>query len=496
MELAEKEELVQTLEPHLQGEGSMKGAPLREQLEYVLRRLENRNYDLERQLREKDDLIEHLEEEAEKKLFDMSNDGESENSDSWLIGPPTKTNQLKELEARTTELQRVNSELKRKVIVCEEMIGTLSEQKLEKEESIKILVEEIAQCEVNVMGLKENNAELRVALDTAVRQLQSAQLKTGEEKAQIVSQLKDELTSLRTELGASKQERSVLSAKLSEQSEAVGRLLREKEIVLQDMSDLQRAFNELKRTEESLQREKVRLLQELSTREDIGRDRIVEMEQKLSNEFSELSEQNKSLRKLLNERQQSFLKSSAEFDEERIRMKRNIDKLTRLLREVSHTLDYSNYGVASSDQSVTGKTNESKAFNLQPEHHTNELGTFFEDDIAGQSSNEAWGILDENDRLNQSVEAMLFYGSKDDHDSSYLQNSNTKVQDESRQETSVSRISNHTASNVTEDEGLNLLIDAVNEKLRSVYQLISSLKASLDAVLYLLFSVFTNFDLT
>eukprot|EP01102_Stenamoeba_stenopodia_P006501 TRINITY_DN1785_c0_g1_i1.p1 TRINITY_DN1785_c0_g1~~TRINITY_DN1785_c0_g1_i1.p1 ORF type:complete len:846 (-),score=213.79 TRINITY_DN1785_c0_g1_i1:25-2529(-) len=223
------------------------------------------------------------------------------------------------------------------------------------------------------------------------------------------------------------------------------------------------------------------MLQELSAREDIGRDRIMEMEQKLSNEFSELSEQNKSLRKLLNERQQSFLKSSAEFDEERIRMKRDIDKLTRLLREVSHTLDYSNFGVASLDQSVTTKTNDTKAYNLQSEHHNNELGTFFEDDIAGQTSNEAWGILDENDRLNQSVEAMLFYGSKDDHDSSYLQTSNTKVQDETRQEKSVSRLSNQTASNVTEDEGLNLLIDAVNEKLRSVYQLISSLKASLDA---------------
>jgi len=480
LELAEKEELVQALEQHLPREESLKGASLRDQLELVLRNLEHRNFELERQLKEKDEIIEQLEEDAEKRLFDLPTEGESENSDSWLIGPPTaykKADQVKELESKVTELQRVNSELRRKVIVCEEMIGTLSEEKLEKEESIKILVEEIAQCEVGMMGLKENNLELRVSLDDATRQLEDLQLKGEKEWKQTVLQLRNEITSLRDELTSSKQTNSVLSAKLFDQSETTTRLLREKEQLLHEFNELHQTFNELKKTGDSLQREKLQLLQDLSLKKDRG-EQVME----LNNDFMELSEQNKLLRKQLNERQQAFLKSTAESDEERIRMKRDLDRLTRLLRDVSNTLDYSSYNVATSEHLV----NEKKSG--EPIHRTSELDSYFEEDA--QTPSEAWGILDENDRLNQSVEAMLFYGGKDDQDNSYLtQNSTSKLQSENRSsfidQEQISSFSNYKAA-ASEGDGLDELINAVNEKLRSVYQLLSSLKSSLDRVCYIL----------
>jgi hypothetical protein len=77
-----------------------------------------------------------------------------------LAASPLLT-QLTHLLQEQDQKDQLFLELTRKVTVCEQMIGTLSEEKREKEESIKILVEEIAQSEVNYMSIEESNLELK-----------------------------------------------------------------------------------------------------------------------------------------------------------------------------------------------------------------------------------------------------------------------------------------------------------------------------------------------
>jgi chromosome segregation ATPase len=374
---------------------SLSSAPqesTKEKVEFIIERLEERTNEVTHLcalLRETDASVRDLTTENNKLLSEINRLHEEHQKEYYL-----NLNSTENYNARVAK--------------WEQTIVNLSKEKAQKEEEIAILIEELAQNTIEKMALSEYEIELKNNIYNLNANYQSAMTTTANYKAEIDSLkanlsknsdtiwLKNENAHLKSEYNSIADELNIANEKLKESNTHSIELKNDCQTLANKLANYENELKHLNRLVEKLEADNSRLVEEIAAKKEFQHsDReVLEMKRKyaeLSEKNDLLIDENRTLSNNLNKLFQDTLKMpSNNYINEHKNTMAYLDAVIGSVNSLAIRLNGSNI-----EEKDEVELFEDSYSDLTPQH----------DD---EHENPAFGLLDENDQLNNSLEAMLF----------------------------------------------------------------------------------------